>query len=224
MLPTRIWRWVWSWWWCAPPLPVTIFPMTVGHNSWPFALSLSGEINSSARQEVCRVLWDQKFHHRVHKSLPLDPYLNQIHRKSNFFKTHINIVLLSTPWSLKQPLSYENPPCSSVHFHACHMSHFIPSVPSDYFIYHFLNTQQFYVLPTQCIYVFCVDWEQTAIISLCSINWLVLITETDSVYCAVRTKYLNIRKIRKCNIVWLFLKIGSCVSVSHASTADHKTY
>ena len=30
-------------------------------------------------------------------------------------------------------------------------------------------------------------WEQTAIISLYSINWLVFITETDCVYCAVRT-------------------------------------
>ena len=29
------------------------------------------------------------------------------------------------------------------------------------------------------------------IISLCSINWLGFITETESVYCAVRTGYLN---------------------------------
>jgi len=35
-------------------------------------------------------------------------------------------------------------------------------------------------------------WEQTAIISLYSINWLVFITETDCVYCAVRTGYLYI--------------------------------
>jgi hypothetical protein len=33
-------------------------------------------------------------------------------------------------------------------------------------------------------------WEQTAIISLCSINWLVFITETECVYCAVRTRSL----------------------------------
>ena len=33
-------------------------------------------------------------------------------------------------------------------------------------------------------------WEQTAIISLYNINWLVFITETESVYCAVRTGYL----------------------------------
>ena len=39
------------------------------------------------------------------------------------------------------------------------------------------NTQQFYVLPTQCIYVFWWIWEQTAITSLYSINWLVCIRE-----------------------------------------------
>ena len=100
------------------------------------------------------------------------------------------------------------------------------------------NIHKFYVLPTQFIYVFCVDlrtnsdyfpiqheltgfynrdevcllrgtdwvliynstfcphsvfmcfvwiWEQTAIISLYSINWLVFITETECAYCAVRT-------------------------------------
>ena len=34
-------------------------------------------------------------------------------------------------------------------------------------------------------------WEQTAIISLYNINWLVFITETECVYCAVRTGYFN---------------------------------
>jgi len=39
----------------------------------------------------------------------------------------------------------------------------------------------------------CFVWisEQTAIISLYSINWLVFITETESVYSAVRAGYLN---------------------------------
>ena len=32
-------------------------------------------------------------------------------------------------------------------------------------------------------------WEQTAIISLYSINWLVFITETECVYCAVRSTF-----------------------------------
>jgi len=33
--------------------------------------------------------------------------------------------------------------------------------------------------------------EQTAIISLYNINWLVFIAETECVYCAVRTGYLH---------------------------------
>ena len=48
------------------------------------------------------------------------------------------------------------------------------------------SIQQFYVLPTQFM-CFVWIWEQTAIISLYSINWLVFITETECVYCAVRT-------------------------------------
>jgi hypothetical protein len=32
---------------------------------------------------------------------------------------------------------------------------------------------------------------KTPIISLCNIEWLVFITVTESVYCAVRTGYLN---------------------------------
>ena len=40
----------------------------------------------------------------------------------------------------------------------------------------------------------CFVWisEQTAIITLYSINWLGIITETDCVYCAVRTGPFNI--------------------------------
>jgi len=128
---------------------------------------------------------------------------------------------------------------------------------SGHYMYHHFNLHKFYVLPTQCIYVFCVDlrtnsdyfpiqhwlagfynrdgvcllrgtdwifirnsgqwllyvppgltftnstfcphsvfmcfvWisEQTAIISLYSINWLVFIAEMVWVYCAVRTEYI----------------------------------
>ena len=38
-------------------------------------------------------------------------------------------------------------------------------------------------------------WEQTAIISLCNINWLVFITEIQKVYCAVRTGSLYTERI-----------------------------
>ena len=35
-------------------------------------------------------------------------------------------------------------------------------------------------------------WEQTAIISLYSINWLAFITDTENVYCAVGAEYLYV--------------------------------
>ena len=43
----------------------------------------------------------------------------------------------------------------------------------------------------------CFVWisEQTAIVYLYNINWLVFITETESVYSAVRTGYLNARNL-----------------------------
>jgi len=50
----------------------------------------------------------------------------------------------------------------------------------------------------------CFVWisEQTAIISLYNINWLVVITETESVYCAVRTGSLYI--IQVICFVWIW--------------------
>jgi len=46
----------------------------------------------------------------------------------------------------------------------------------------------------------CFVWisEQTAIISLYNINWLVFITETECVYCAVRTGTLYIIQVISC--------------------------
>jgi hypothetical protein len=58
--------------------------------------------------------------------------------------------------------------------------------PKTYFMY----IQKFCVLPTMHT---CFAWnsEQTAIISLYSINLSVFITEAESVYCAVRTGSSN---------------------------------
>jgi hypothetical protein len=125
-------------------------------------------------------------------------------------------------------------------------------------------TNRFDILPTRCIYVFCMDirtnsdlchlqhkligfynwdekclqrgtdwvfiynsglnenlrsahtvfmcfvwiWEQTAIISLYNINWLVFITEMKSVYSAVRTGYLYIIP-RSTHTVYLCVLCGS---------------
>jgi len=65
-----------------------------------------------------------------------------------------------------------------------------------------MNPQSLYVPPrltfsnsTFCPHIifgcFVRIWEQTTIISLYSINWLVFITETESVYCAVPKEFLN---------------------------------
>ena len=51
-------------------------------------------------------------------------------------------------------------------------------------------------------------WEQTAIISLYSINWLVCVTERECVYCAVRTGSLYII-LRSAHTVYLCVLCGS---------------
>ena len=38
-----------------------------------------------------------------------------------------------------------------------HVMYINPSKPSGHYMYRQFNIQQFYVLPTQCIYVFCVE-------------------------------------------------------------------
>jgi hypothetical protein len=46
-------------------------------------------------------------------------------------------------------------------------------------------------------------WEQTAIISLYSINWLLIITETECVYCAVRVESLYELYVNICSsVIW----------------------
>jgi hypothetical protein len=55
----------------------------------------------------------------------------------------------------------------------------------------------------------CSEWisKQTAIISLYSINWLVFITELDSVYCAVRDECLNTFPVSFCLQVLLWVQL-----------------
>ena len=70
---------------------------------------------------------------------------------------------------------------------------------SGHYMYRQFNIQQLYVLPTQTVFMcFVWIWEQTAIISPYSINWLVCITETECVYCAVRTGSLYIIQVIPC--------------------------
>ena len=52
---------------------------------------------------------------------------------------------------------------------------------------------KFYVLPTQCVYEFCVDLRTNSDISVYSINWKVFIIETECVYCAVSSCIYTIK-------------------------------
>ena len=59
-------------------------------------------------------------------------------------------------------------------------------------------------------------WEQTAIISLYNINWLVFITETECVYCAVRTGY-PYRHIHTIKFLPFHESIRTCTSPRHVA-------
>jgi hypothetical protein len=51
----------------------------------------------SVSQEITHLLWNPKFHYRVHKNQPLDPVLSQVksvHSLQPYFsKIHSNIIL-----------------------------------------------------------------------------------------------------------------------------------
>jgi hypothetical protein len=58
-------------------------------------------------------------------------------------------------------------------------------------------------------------WEQTAIISLYNINWLVFITETECVYCAVRTESLYINQV-----IWVCRTLNVTVNSRHCAVCQ----
>ena len=74
-------------------------------------------------------------------------------------------------------------------------------------MYHQFNIQQFYVLPTHCIYVFCVDLRTNSHYFPIQHYLTGFITETECVYCAVRTESLNIIQV---NLVFTGLGTSLC--------------
>jgi len=58
-------------------------------------------------------------------------------------------------------------------------------------MYRQFNIQQFYVLHTQCIYVFCVDLRTNSDFFPMKHKHVVFSTETQYVFCEVGTKFLR---------------------------------
>ena len=73
----------------------------------------SEAIRFSASQEIPRILYNPKFHYRIHKCPPPVPILCQpdaVHiSTSHFLKIHLNIILPSTPGFPQWPLSLRFP-------------------------------------------------------------------------------------------------------------------
>jgi hypothetical protein len=71
---------------------------------------------------------------------------------------------------------------------------------SGYYMYHLFNICNSTFCPHSVFICFVWISEQTAIISLYSIDWLVFITETECVYCAVRTGSSSLMQLKEPDI------------------------
>jgi hypothetical protein len=76
---------------------------------------------------------------------------------------------------------------------------------SGHYMYRQFNIQQFYVLPTQCVYVFCVDLRTNSDYFPMQHQLFGFYNRDENFYCAVRTEHLIKVKLSNVNITVLSL-------------------
>ena len=94
---------------------------------------------SAASQEIPRVLWNPKVHHRTHKCPPPVPILSQLRfpkTSCHFLKIRLNIILPSTSESLQSSLSLRFPHQNPVHTSPLPHTRYMPC-PSNFLEYYY---------------------------------------------------------------------------------------
>ena len=86
---------------------------------------------------------------------PTVPYIWSLSNNGKYMKLNCHTYVSTAQWSLRVPSSGHYMYRPLVTICTVQWSLYVPS--SGHYMYHQLNIQQFYVLPTQCICVFCVD-------------------------------------------------------------------